>query len=402
MVGGSSGLTNTNPSAAIEETPTANWTYAATEWVDPPILADGTVYFTAEDHHLYAVDAASGRERWHVRFPAGVGGTPAYADGSLFVCDSADTVYRVQPESGDVVWEFELNTESTVYGAGYSPPSPVVANGLVYVTTRSELYALEPETGSPRWVRRPGSEEESLLSYPAVCDGRVVVGQWSGTVWSDNDGLYAFDAETGARLWENSPRATGGIARIKNPPALTRDAAYVTTDADEVHRIDAETGEIVWTHALEAVGYGEASPLTVTASTAYLYVNRSVLALDRETGDPRWRYAADVGMSGLRPPAADGQLYTWIGDELVAIDAATGAVQWRYPGLRGSIVVADGTLYVADRRAITALETNVSPGDRRRRRGAIANERLISIGAVLSMLLGIGYAIRRGPRSEEA
>ena len=402
MVGGSSGLTNANLSSPpIEAVPTAKWTYTATRFVSAPITADGTVYFTADDQHLYAVDEATGQERWHTYFPAGLGGMPAYSDGALFVCDGADTVYRVRPDTGDVVWELALDSTSTVYGAGDSPPSPVVAGDLVYVSTKSELYAINAETGSPRWIRRPGTAGESLLSYPAVSAGRVVVGEWIGAISfnTEDRGIYAFDADSGEPLWVNSPRTTdGGIGRIENPPALTPDAAYVTTEDHNVHRIDAATGEITWTHALGEVGYGPPSALTVTESTAYLYITRSVLALDLETGEPRWQNSVDVGMSGLRPPAADGQVYTWVGDHLWALDADSGRQQWRYPGLQGSIAVADGTLYVADDNSITAIEANVPRGEQGRQTGTLANERLVSISAVLSILLGIGYAIWRNPR----
>ena len=404
MLGGSSGLTNANLSSPpIKEVPDAKWTYTATKPVRSPSVADGTVYFTADDRHLYAVDEATGQEQWHAYFPAGVGGTPAYTDDALFVSDYSDTVYRIQPDTGEIVWEHTVASTSTVYGAGYSSPSPVIAGDLVYVPTESELYAIDMETGSPRWVRRPGTRGKIQLSYPAVSAGRVVVADWIGasSFATEGGGVFAFDADSGKLLWANNPRTMdGGISRIKNPPILTPDAAYVTSEDHEVHRLDATTGEIVWTHTLGDVGYGPPSGLTVTDSTAYLYITRSILALALDTGEPRWRNSVDVGMSGDRPPAGDGQVYTWVGDHLWALDAASGSRQWRYPGLQGSIAVADGTLYVADDNSITALEANVPPGKRGRQTGALANEWLVSIGAGLSMLLSIIYAIGRTPRSE--
>ena len=54
--------------------------------------------------------------------------------------------------------------------------------------------------------------------------------------------------EDGEPLWENSPRTTDeGIDRIQDPPALTPEAAYVTSEKNEIHRVDAAAGEIVWT-----------------------------------------------------------------------------------------------------------------------------------------------------------
>lgn len=405
MTGASSAQTNANPSSPpIETAPTARWSYTATKDVHTLIVADGRVFFTADDRHLYAVDAATGRELWHTYFAAGLGGTPAYSDDALLVCDNTDTVYRIQPNTGEIVWEFALGSTSTVYGAGDSPPSPIVARDLVYVSTKPALYALSIETGDPRWIRRPGATGESLLTYPAVSAGRVVVGEWT---WgplgpeAENRGVYAYDAETGDPLWENSPRTMDrGVHRILNPPALTPDAAYVTSERNEVHRLDATTGEIVWTHALGEVGYGTPSGLTVTDSTVYLYVTRSILALALKTGESRWQRSVNVWMSGLRPPADSSQLYTWVGNQLWALDAASGERQWTYPGLRGSIVVTGGTLYVADEKTITALEVSGPEAPRGRQTGAKANETLVSLGVGLAVVLSNLYAIWRYRRSE--
>ncbi|EMA56335.1 outer membrane protein assembly factor BamB family protein [Halococcus thailandensis] len=404
MSGGSSAQTNANPSSSsIKQAPTAEWSYTATENMYTPIVVDGSVFFTAEDKHLYAVDAATGRERWRTYFAAGVGGTPAYSENALLVCDNTDTVYRLQPDTGATIWEFELEATSTVYGPGYSPPSPIIADRRVYVPTKSALYALDIETGDPRWVRRPGPTGGSLLTHPAVSAGRAVVGEWtSGPSTSDaeNLGLYAYDAETGKLLWENSPRTTDeSIDRIQDPPALTPEAVYVTSEGNEVHRVDAATGEIVWTHTLSEESFGSPSALTVTDSAAYLSVENGILALALDTGEPRWQ-SRNRMMWGFRPSVDSSQLYTSVGTELWALDRASGERRWTHPDVYGSIVVAGGTLYVADDKSVTALEV-LRPGKPHgRKTGARANEALISLGIGAAIILGNLYAIWRSRRSE--
>ena len=404
MTGGASPQTNANPSSSpIEQAPTVKWSYTATEDVYAPIVVDGRVFFTAEDKHLYALDAATGRELWRTSFEAGLGGTPAYSNDALLVCDNTDTVYRMQPGTGATVWKFALRSPSTVYGAGYSPPSPIIANGRVYIPTKSELYALDIETGDPRWIRRPGPTGGSLLTHPAVSAGRAVVGEWtSGPSASDaeNLGLYAYDAETGKLLWENSPRtADESIDRIQDPPTLTPEAVYVTSEGNEVHRVDAATGEIVWTHALSEEGSGGPSAPTVTDSTAYLSIEDGIRALALDTGEPRWQ-SGNRNVWGLRPPADSSQIYTSVGTELWALDGASGKRRWTYRDVYGSIVVAGGTLYVADNRSVTALEVLGPEEPRGRQAGAKANEALISLGIGAAIVFGNLYAIWRARRSE--
>lgn len=403
MSGGSSAQTNANPSSSpIEQAPTVKWSFTATEDVYAPIVVDGRMFFTAEDKHLYAVDTTTGRELWRTSFEAGLGGTPAYSNGALLVCDNTDAVYRIRPDTGATVWEFALESTSTVYGAGYSPPSPVIANGRVYVPTKSELYALDIETGDSDWVRRPGGTTESLLTHPAVSAGQVVVGEWTGSIasYTENRGLCAYDAKTGQLLWENSPRTmNGGIGRIQDPPALTPDAAYVTSEQNEVHRIDAATGEIVWTHTLSEENSGIISALTVADSSAYLSVENGILALALDTGEPRWQ-SGSRDVWGFRPPADSSQIYTSVGTELWALNEASGERQWSHPDVYGSIVVAGGTLYVADDRSVTALEVLGPREPRGRQTGTKANEVLISLGIGATIVVGNLYAIWRARRAE--
>ena len=86
MSGGSSTQMNANQSSTpVKQAPTAKRSYTATKDVYAPIVVDGHVFFTAEDKHLYAVDAATGQELWRTSFAAGLGGTPAYSNGALSI-----------------------------------------------------------------------------------------------------------------------------------------------------------------------------------------------------------------------------------------------------------------------------------------------------------------------------
>lgn len=402
--GATSSQTNANPtSPPISESPTTKWTYTATRSVSAPIVANATVYFTAEDNHLYAVDAETGREQWNSHFEAGIGGVPAYDDGGLFVCGYNDAVYRIAPDTGAVIWKSPLDSPATVYGAGYSPPSPVVTSGLVFVPTETELYALEADSGDRQWTRQLSSREKGVLTYPAVANGRVLIGEWTGaiSIEAENRGVHAYDAATGEHLWSNNPETRAdGIARLQDTPAATADAVYVTSEAGDVHRLDATTGEFVWTHSLDTDWLP--SGLTVTDSVGCLHTDRSILALSLETGDVAWRRSIDQPMSSLRPAADGGQIYTTVGESIRALDLASGDQQWSHPVSFGPYTaVAGGTAYVAGNNSITAIEAKDKNGIQGRQTGTRAHESLVSIGAGLSIVLSNLYAIWRYRRSPE-
>ena len=84
--------------------------------------------------------------------------------------------------------------------------SPAVANGVVYFgSDDNNVYALNANTGAKLWSYATGSL--AVASSPAVANGVVYVG-------SDDHNVYALNASTGAKLWSY----TTGAAWIPRPP----------------------------------------------------------------------------------------------------------------------------------------------------------------------------------------
>jgi outer membrane protein assembly factor BamB len=91
----------------------------------------------------------------------------------------------------------------------------------------------------------------------------------------------------------------------------------------------------------------------------YIGIKGSVLALDRATGDERWR-AKLKGMSFVALHRDDRYLYAATGGELFCLDALSGALVWRNPlkGLGFGLVtmLSDG----ARRSALPSAEPSTS------------------------------------------
>ena len=99
--------------------------------------------------------------------------------------------------------------------------SPAVAQGLVYVGTRSNLVARDAGTGSLQWSGHTGA---TISSSPAVVDGVVYVG-------SDDYKLYAFDA-AGVTNCSGSPKTcaplwTANTAGPPSSPTVANGVVYV-------------------------------------------------------------------------------------------------------------------------------------------------------------------------------
>src|SRR5690242_284825 len=97
------------------------------------------------------------------------------------------------PQLSGVKWKFKTG--------GRVMSSPAVVEGTVYVGSNDDnLYAIDAESGALRWKFKTGSR---ITSSPGVADGLVYFGSFDGN-------FYAVDARTGGERWKFS---TGGERR---------------------------------------------------------------------------------------------------------------------------------------------------------------------------------------------
>ena len=206
--------------------------------VDP----DGrTIYVSTTDARVYALDTENPprhrddteRLRWLVTDLDGkVWGTPALVETDahgllLLVPTTNGTVIALRTDDSNVAWSFRA-------GAGIASDI-VVRGGLAYVGAFDrQLYALDVETGEPRWTQ---TGDDWFWTKALIVDGALYVGDLAGNVW-------AWDALTGAPLWA-VPYNTD--ERIRAQPVLTPagDLVIVTREG-HVLALDPSSGAKIW------------------------------------------------------------------------------------------------------------------------------------------------------------
>jgi outer membrane protein assembly factor BamB len=157
-------------------------------------VSDGLVLAGAGDGNLYALDAASGAERWRFHAQAPVLVAPAVYGGIVYFGTSDDggdpNLYAVDLASGREVWRFPTG--------GPVAATAAVADGIVYFqSTDRNLYALDAADGQLLWRFDTG---HAGYNSPAVAKGRVFTNRISdenGHAWID-----ALDARDGSIQWE--------------------------------------------------------------------------------------------------------------------------------------------------------------------------------------------------------
>jgi len=328
-----------------------------------PVLGGDTLYFGSADHHLYAIDARDGRERWRLDVGAPI------------------------------------------------PSSPAVANGLVYFTARDRrLHAVDAATGQPVWAMRFGPDLgdknywDFYMSSPVLAGGRLLVGGGDGR-------LYAFAPRTGRILWTFNAHS-----RIRSTPAFANGIAVFGGQDGKVRGVDAATGRLLWAYATEGASHDFAlkqndttsiysSPsiadgvVTIGARDSYIY------GLDLHSGRLLWKQTHDGSSWILSTAAAEGHIYIGSGSAFIlqAADLHSGKEQWRFktegaifgsPSIAGDVLLfadIEGNLYALN-RADGHLLWRMPLADRSFSTPLPAND-MVYVGGDDGLLYGLSTAV---------
>ena len=205
------------------------------------------------------------------------------------------------------------------------------------VSSETGLAPRWPEAGPSELWRRPLGQGFSGIIVDA---GRLYTQFASGgdaflTSLSAADGSEIWKVRTGSSFkdsYGNGPRAT---------PTLENGILYALTSSGDLLAVKAADGGVVWKQDLRET-FGAKPPRWGLAGSPLverdlLVVNtggdngRSILALDKKTGELRWSarddkagYAAPVAMTlaGVR------QILVFVGDKIVSLDPADGSTHW--------------------------------------------------------------------------
>ncbi|MFF3754597.1 PQQ-binding-like beta-propeller repeat protein [Streptomyces sp. NPDC002018] len=187
--------------------------------------SDGHLYVSAGTRVL-SVDIGTGRVRWHFEAPAVFLSPPAFAPGpavtggGVYLADYLGTVYALDAATGKDRWRIATESRQSI--------EPVlVADGNVHVGSGSALYTLDAVTGTPKWRFAAGGE---VIGAPVVADGRLHFG-------SADHVLYTLDASGGQLRWK---LATGG--EITGSPVARRGVVYACSKDRCVYALDAVKG----------------------------------------------------------------------------------------------------------------------------------------------------------------
>jgi len=318
-----------------------------------PVVHQGKIFVGSTDGKINAVEVASSTIIWsfqtipHVDQPPRL--TVAY--GRVYACSYPERkVYCLNETDGSILWNFQAQ--------GVLGCSPTASEGLLYVPSQGGyLYALDAYSGQEHWTYPIGI----ATSVPAVSNGRVFFGDWSGF-------FAAVNGSTGQLLW-----ATNFPGVIATCPTVNNGKVFIMQGAPGVlYALNESTGQAIWTYTLSNVSGSSAGTAAVAYGKVYIAPTSTnqVFALDESTGSLIWQSAPgeyDALKHYGALAVADGTVFAPIGSSLFALNATTGSTIWSYSmgAYYSSIEAGYGQPYTSgDCPAIAYGTVFIGAGDR--------------------------------------
>ena len=246
-------------------------------------------------------------------------------------------------------WSYDVGSADNI-----AQVTPLVIDGVMYLHSRSTLFALEATTGNELWRTSldAGSQGGSPVRGPTFADGNIYAYRGAD--------LYAMDARTGTAVEsfgnqgvvpvvsaalqlkypDDYPPTLDPVTigyRITTPPAHHDGTLYVAAALSEGHipgglviATDAETGAITWVFNTIPQGPQDAG----------WDIARDTWGEGARAGGGIWTQPAvdpELGMvyfnAGNPSPDYDGSARVGINlfsNSTVALDLETGALRWYY------------------------------------------------------------------------
>lgn len=338
---GNAARTGVYESAGPTQLKGVKWTFkTGAAIVASPSIADGVVYITSLDGHLFAIDQETGQEKWNFKSRLPIASSPAVSGGTVYFVSSAGALAAIDVATGKPKWAFATEFERKFEAKnlhGYPSPaqtmpdawdiwtsSPAVSSGKVYFGSGDgNVYAVTADTGIEVW-KVP--TKDVVHASPAVYNNTVYIGSWDSI-------LYAFDADTGQEKWTFKAGEDNTIHNqvgFQSSPAVADGIVYVGCRDGHVYALDAANGRKKWDYTTNKSWVNG----TPAVRNGVVYVGTSdssrFMALDAKNGHLIWNFNAHAYVFSSAALAGDT---AYVGDhngKLYAVETKTGKLAWEF------------------------------------------------------------------------
>lgn len=304
------------------------WQFKAGDSVEgAAAIVDGVVYVGSFDQHFYAIDLATGKQKW--KYKAGPYKCPAAVlNGRVYAGDLDGKFVCLDAAKGDEVWKFQIEAQISA-GAAFS------GDRVIFGTDDESLLCLDGK-GKKVWqFKVPGGP---VLASPAVANNSTFVAGCDSK-------MHVINVKTGEEIDAIDIGGQTGAT-----PAARGDIVYVGTQNSQLLAVDLKKKDIVWTFEPES----RKQPFNSSAAVTEKYVvvgcqNKRVYCLDRKSGKEVWAFVTEGRVDGS-PVIVGERVYIGSQDgNLYVIDLKKGTEVQRLKlddAIASSPAVSNGCLVI--------------------------------------------------------
>jgi outer membrane protein assembly factor BamB len=284
-----------------------------------PVVADGKVFVTSWDQHLYALDAKDGRVVWSYKTANAIASSPAVDQGIVFVAGHDGIVHAVDAASGELKWKSPVHDGKKFNG--FNPNGPWIDATPAIGVYAPKWNALVREPMTKQWGRKVETAAPRFLF-----------------VGAHDRHMHAFDPSTGNEAWRFPT-----FNWIISPVAVENYTVYFGSMDGFVYALDAQCGGLKWRY--KAGRYLKYEPAVVPGSVVceavcgspllangMLYIGGDdgfMYALDAHTGEERWVYQTRQWIWGRACIFGDHLVFASADGHVYGVNALTGKPTWK-------------------------------------------------------------------------
>jgi outer membrane protein assembly factor BamB len=206
------------------------YTYGSFVLKSSPVISGGKVYIGSLDGYLYALDANNGGIVWRVKTDGQIESSPAVADGAVYFTaeePTAGALYKLDANSGVLIWKQQLPYEYQFTGGTEMLGSPSVADGMVFASSDlRSYYGIDAATGDFVWNFTDPDAMEFIASSPIYVNGELFI--------IDKFNIACLNATNGHTIWSFY---TGDELYIS--PSYADGKIYIVTSERHIFILDA-------------------------------------------------------------------------------------------------------------------------------------------------------------------
>jgi outer membrane protein assembly factor BamB len=257
-----------------------------------PTAAQKLIYIGSPSRFIYAIDHASGVERWKFELSAAVSGAPVVYKNRVYIGQQGgdEKFYCLDAQSGQKIWEQNI---------GWVWGSVNVDDDLVFIPgVDGYVNCLDATNGRIKWRYRT---ERSTCSEPLLVGDMVYFGSWDHY-------LYSFEKKTGKVL--RKYQVSGGLD--SGSPISAEGKIFMPVGGASFRCLDHKSGEVLWYPKFAATVFN----VTPAYHDSIVYISTlngrglggvpigaKVYALRSRDGHKLWEHK---GLGGLTGPVVSG------------------------------------------------------------------------------------------------